>query len=63
MVSVGQLKKFEITIYGTSDITEESIDYPKQGLSRPGRAHSNQWPGVDSKLELPLPKFPYIGML
>ena len=60
-MSVGQLKKFEIKIYGTSDISEGEIEYPnKNSFSRPQRAHSN-WPGVDSKLDLPLPKYPYIG--
>ena len=64
-VSMGQLKKFEIKIYGTNDVPEEQIDIPevKRNQAEPNKEPTNNWPGVNPKLELPFPKYQYIGTL
>ena len=62
---MGQLKKFEIHIYGTNDVPEEQIDIPevKSSEQEPSKETTNNWPGVNPKLELPFPKYQYIGKL
>ena len=62
---MGQLKKFEIKIYGTNDVPEEQIDIPevKRNQAEPNKEPTNNWPGVNPKLELPFPKYQYIGKL
>ena len=62
---MGQLKKFEISIFGTNDVPEERIDIleVKRNQAESNREPINNWPGVDPKLELPFPKFQYTGKL
>ena len=62
---MGQLKKFEIKIFGTNDVPEEQIDIPEVKRNEAGSntETTNNWPGVNPKLELPFPKYQYIGKL
>ena len=59
IVSIGQLKKFELTLYGTNDVHEDTIDFAQPPATTAKDA--DKWPGVKTAQKLPQPRFSYIS--
>ena len=59
IVSIGQLKKFELTLYGTNDVHEDTIDFAQPPVTTAKDA--DKWPGVKTAQKLPQPRFSYIS--
>ena len=57
-VSIGQLKRLELILYGTSGIYEDTIDVQR---SQTDIDTNSKWPGVKTSQLLPSPRFSYIS--